>query len=53
MKKFRFEGSFNSFGFVEIESETEDEAWSIFCGIDHGIGYGIADEREVESTVEI
>lgn len=53
IKKFRFEGQFNEFGFTELNAPDEKTAWANFFGIDHGAGWGIADESEVDSVQEL
>lgn len=45
--KYRFEGHFNEVGFTEINAPDENTAWAHFLGIDHGAGWGIAEEKEV------
>jgi hypothetical protein len=50
IKKFKFEGQFNEAGFTEINAPDEKTAWEHFFGIDHGSGWGIADESEVDSV---
>lgn len=53
IKKFRFEGQFNEAGFTEINAPDEKTAWAHFFGIDHGSGWGIADESEVDSVQDL
>lgn len=53
IKKFKFEGQFNEFGFTELNAPDEKTAWAHFLGIDHGSGWGIADESDVDNVHDI
>lgn len=53
IKKYRFEGQFNEFGFTEITAPNEKTAWEHFLAIDHGDGWGIANESEVDYIHDI
>lgn len=53
INKFRFEGNFNEGGFSEISAPDEKTAWYIFSGIDHGLHWGIAEEKEVDAVRDL
>lgn len=47
-KTYRFTGDFNACGLTDVKATSTEEAWQIFCGIDHGDGYGCSDGTGVD-----